>query len=474
MKRLEIKTIMDRYCEPAILLYRPFPPLGPGMTQSRLGGLPRLPQGVEWPRTRAGVPLHFLAEIHSKDLPAMGSPMPDEGVFFFFALIGESSDVFEDRGQGASRVLFVPSPGDEMVPPPADIPRIDGGYSSYERNFCLQGEAGFTVYPSWPIVGVPIRSWPDPWALPENVIDLMNDDFAPYDDMLWLARSSETLLATGKPVLPHTFQFGRIRSFARELKVHKDKEYLILPRFGRNREFSWVWRFIDRVSRHIRNNSYERSEFMSKGHVRSYGYSSPEEKAKEMEDLLAIQSQAEDWIRESSRHPQELPVGSSETARFETWLIDILKMESKGIRDIVSIAIDESLVDVMNFLWNLKESSNYDLGELFERFDVRYSQTECLEIKKAKPIPGIFEERGDFGIKGSWFFSCRVHQMLGHASRSQTQRSVEGNEVLLLHLESDPALEFSFGDGGEIEFLIDKDDLDAWRFDRAWAILECS
>ena len=64
--------------------------------------------------------------------------------------------------------------------------------------------------------------------------------------------------------------------------------------------------------------------------------------------------------------------------------------------------------------------------------------------------------------------------MLGHASRSQTQRPVMGNDVLLLHLESDPAFEFSFGDGGEIEFLIDKDDLEARRFDRAWAILECT
>ena len=474
MNRLEIKKIMDRYCEPAILLHRPFPPIDPGMTQSRLGGLPRLPQGVEWPRTAAGVPLHFLAEIHSKDLPAMGPLMPDEGVFFFFALIGESADVFEDRSQGASRVLFVPSRGEEMVPPPSDIPRIDGGYSRYERYFCLEGEPGFTVYPSWPVVGVPIRSWPDPWALPENVIDLMNDNFAPYDDMLWLARSSEILLATGKPILPSTLQSEKMWQFGRILATSKDKEHIVLPRFGRDRSFSWVWRFIDRTSRYIRNISHERLEFRTKKYVSSYDSLKPDEKEKQIDDLRIIQSQAEDWIREASRHRQEAPVDSSETARFETWLIDVLKMESNIARHIIPLAIDDSLRDVMNFLWKRREEDGLDLDGVFEHFDIRYSQMTCSTIKKSKPIPGILEAREDLNIRGSWSFSCSAHQMLGHASRSQTQRPVAGNEVLLLHLESDQALEFSFGDGGEIEFLIDKDDLDARRFDRAWAILECT
>lgn len=80
-------------------------------TKSRLGGLPSLPDHIEWPRqTVSGTPLHFLAQIDpSTPLdPAIDDVrLPSHGMLFFFADIEEEMLWgFEDRGDqyAATRV----------------------------------------------------------------------------------------------------------------------------------------------------------------------------------------------------------------------------------------------------------------------------------------------------------------------------------------------------------------------------------
>ena len=61
---------------------------------SHLGGMPSLPEGMEWPRDANGAALHFLAQIDLSTLPAsgivdfQGKPLPEfprEGALYFFA-----------------------------------------------------------------------------------------------------------------------------------------------------------------------------------------------------------------------------------------------------------------------------------------------------------------------------------------------------------------------------------------------------
>jgi hypothetical protein len=63
----------------------------------------------------------------------------------------------------------------------------------------------------------------------------------------------------------------------------------------------------------------------------------------------------------------------------------------------------------------------------------------------------------------------RHHQIFGNARCSQYARPIRRAEHLLLQLESDDGVDFSFCDPGEITFWIDQDDLKRGQFDRAWA-----
>ena len=76
----------DALAEPAVFLIRERAP----QSRSRIGGLPHLPDGLDWPEEQ-----HFLAEIHLDEIPRAAAPdaLPQSGVFFFFA------DLMElDRG----------------------------------------------------------------------------------------------------------------------------------------------------------------------------------------------------------------------------------------------------------------------------------------------------------------------------------------------------------------------------------------
>jgi len=85
-------------------------------TQSRLGGLPTLPAGQDWPRVDAtGQPLAFLAQIDCADLPTLhnASPLPRNGQLLFFADIGHddrvaSAVIHTNAGSGPLRTSPLP------------------------------------------------------------------------------------------------------------------------------------------------------------------------------------------------------------------------------------------------------------------------------------------------------------------------------------------------------------------------------
>ena len=84
-------------------------------SNSSFGGLPRLPEGVEWPRGPRS-PYHFLASIHLEELPvsAITSDFPRSGVLYFFLDLSEGHSV-----DGA--VLYVEREAETQSTPPDDL-----------------------------------------------------------------------------------------------------------------------------------------------------------------------------------------------------------------------------------------------------------------------------------------------------------------------------------------------------------------
>jgi hypothetical protein len=96
---------------------------------SHLGGVPSLPEGMEWPRAQNGSALHFLAQIDLSTLPAsgivdfQGKPLPEfprEGALYFFADC--ATYALWEQPQAAHRVLYSPTcRGARPLQPPADL-----------------------------------------------------------------------------------------------------------------------------------------------------------------------------------------------------------------------------------------------------------------------------------------------------------------------------------------------------------------
>jgi hypothetical protein len=79
-----------------------------------LGGLPMLPEDVEWPEWKDHGPLNFIAAIDCSQLPAadLDIPLPASGqlLFFYFDGLGDSSVVYSDADSvfNGTRVLYIP------------------------------------------------------------------------------------------------------------------------------------------------------------------------------------------------------------------------------------------------------------------------------------------------------------------------------------------------------------------------------
>ncbi|NXY96563.1 DUF1963 domain-containing protein [Streptomyces sp. BR123] len=94
---------------------------------ARLGGLPRLPDGIPWPTGPAGAPLAFVAAVDCTALPAgaLDVPLPPEGVLAFFAsapLDGGPDGRYRSGAAGTTpgRVVHLPAdaPGSVRTAPP--------------------------------------------------------------------------------------------------------------------------------------------------------------------------------------------------------------------------------------------------------------------------------------------------------------------------------------------------------------------
>jgi len=92
---------------------------------SRLGGLPDLPPGAEWPRSPDGRPLAFLAQINLADTQGvrLDPPLPGTGQMYFFYNAQDQPGGYDEADQGHWRVLVAEANAADLrrTEPPAEL-----------------------------------------------------------------------------------------------------------------------------------------------------------------------------------------------------------------------------------------------------------------------------------------------------------------------------------------------------------------
>ncbi len=411
MNEQEIEALMEQSREPAVMLHRPYPPNKLPKTNSWLGGLPALPPGTDWPRNAKNIPLHFLAQIDCSELPPTDGILPDTGTLFFFARIDEEmSWLWDGDVRDGCSVIHGPA-GDAPVPAPDDLPPIMGEYAAYERDFKLPGDPPFNVYPRWPITTLPIQTWPDYSALPDDRHkDMGHEDYVAYSEAVDQARAAE---------------FERIAGKSDPIP---DSRSSLLPT-EQTPAFPQSWVMVDRIARRLANSVQDSIEVKSR--------MDPEwSSGEEIRRFEAVYDASVKWVEAVADKGLASDPSDEIKGQFSEWLSG-LPGKYPGLSHNVSLAIESGMLSAIQFAANSPDVASAIPEAYFTEFEHR-----------------------------NWRRKSTCHQMLGNAASSQEAAPVERDEILLLYLMSDYAVDFMFCDVGEIEFWIKKDDLAARRFDR--------
>lgn len=168
-----ITALLEATRRPALMLHRPYPPVDLPPTRSHVGGLPNLPESIPWPwppETNPGPvtrPLHFIAQIDLAELPqpdpSSNQPhLPAEGMLFFFIDQAKETHWGDFLPSQIGRVIYAPHvPADQPErQPPDELPDIGESRNWADARAHLPGDAWARVFPSWPLVGLPIDTWP--------------------------------------------------------------------------------------------------------------------------------------------------------------------------------------------------------------------------------------------------------------------------------------------------------------------------
>lgn len=431
MDKNEIYTVMARHCEPAIMLHRPYPLTSAHKGRSYLGGTPSLPRSLEWPRTRAGIPLHFLAQIDCSELPSSNGVLPENGVLFFFARIDDEV-VWEDETHfDDCRVLFTANAEEAPVPAPSDLPSLEGGYSNFEENFMLPGDPVYSTYPKWPVDFLAIDSWPDASALPNYHDD--ENPLSEYKKAVNHARSAEADRATGLPPALKETEYVTICQLLGILSPRNDSERRSLPYEGR--VFPQLWIMVDRVARCLANWA---GEWLSRDSAERYNL---------VVEFQTIQRDAIRWVETATTAGLNEQPFLEQRLAFKDWLIALSEHESIHVSNNAYNQVARGMASALQYV-----AMRPDL--------LPTVPSSYLDAVAGKLMPNYSFSDGPNRIS---------HQMLGNAKSAQQANPVDREEVLLLQLISDPGVNFMFCDMGEAEFWISKDDLANRQFDRVRA-----
>lgn len=441
MEDTRFDAYFARHRRDAVLLHRPYPPQCAPRTNSKFGGLPRLPDHYEWPRDGNGVPLHFLAQIDCADI-AFETALPERGVLFFFAREEEEQIWNDDRvNKDAARVIYALD-AFAMTPlraHPDDLEPVGGGdYPPRAwRELLPPGEQGSAVHVEWPIQPLAIETWPD--ALFEEPAEQGNG---------WLTRLSAMLQPKAPPIDWQAYD-ARQKSYAERLEALRGQAHWKAT--GQARDAG------ERPIFHDHHMAQAIFEYADKGPlaypqhwvqveyaVRAFINDFRDGRTHPILDEAQLPA-ARGWLEKAQQASAEQAVAVSDHAAFRDWLMTLEKPREDEPPNAAPYAqfVFTSLLSQIRF-W-------------------------AGDPARAASIPPHIYEAMRFYFVGETVWGLQYSQMMGHAPSTQEPLHPDDPMLCLLNLASDEGLGWMFGDVGNATFYISREDLARRDFSRVEA-----
>jgi len=428
-------ALFVRYRRDAILLHRPYPPHAGPPTNSKFGGLPRLPTDYAWPRDANNKPLHFLAQIDCADIK-VPTPLPERGVLFFFGRDDDEQMWDADNAPGNSTSVIYALNAFALTPlrdHPADLAPIGGTYFKAKawQNLLLKDEVGPSVHVEWPIQPLQIDSWPDTlfddpandngqfdWlqALRHRLLrkpqPSWEDEQRRYDayaDRHQSLRAETFSRATGKTILPWD-PTSDGRDVAQKLFEWADCGPEAFPYF-------WI-----------------QIEYAARTFIGSFGDNTthPIYSDKQLPAAAA-------WLDKAQAADGSAPVSDADKSSFRSWLMTLEKPR-------------EGPPNPMPYAQCIFHAVRLNIRS--------WAGDPALAAKIASFVYAEMEPH----MSGNSVWGLQYSQMLGHAPSAQEPLHPDDPTLCLLNLASDPVLGWMFGDVGNATFYISPDALSRFDF----------
>jgi uncharacterized protein YwqG len=484
-----VNELMDRFAKPCIHLHRPFPPPRGWRWRSKFGGLPNLPDDIEWPRSlerhgaRGHITLPFMAQIDCSELPPNDAGLPTSGMLFFFANIDGS---LGDPADSWRRVIYVPDVAADTPPrqPPSGLPAFGtaelAGRGYLGSPYPLGHRYGHE--PDDPLAGKVFFEWPMQFVVTDSYprTDDVCDTRAWHDLVRLCERHAEEERANGGN---DWWDEGTLADYygdaSGDRKAQKLYAALGLPRPSGEHppRAEKVWRHVDSllqgafpptaafiseiataIDNTLRDKAIEQQgrgysqvpprtddgrmfEQLSGRILGMFGRREspplqpmlPPPGADWLADLEIVRQEAAEWLAFSRALAADHPLDGETRARFLAWLD---AFEDHGFSRIAG--------------------HEPQVGDIYYIFNAAMFQLARL----APSHPAIRAHFPDELFAMYHFMSGGSHhQMLGHFPCSQQPQARGANMVPLLSLSYDAVPDFRICDVGELQFFIDARDL---------------
>ena len=445
----KIDSLFRRYRRDAVLLHRPYPPHEAPRTNSKFGGLPRLPDRYEWPRTIYGTPLHFFAQIDCADIP-FSSPLPERGVLFFFGLDDSDQAWDIDGPEGDCRVLyaldaFASTPPREA---PSDLrPIRDDIAHAASGKFLLAGEAGPALHVEWPIKPLRVDSWPGFGALPEQLAE-PDRRWGLFGNPAAAGQGFAAILASRARAEEEYLQefdaYAEARAERSTASVAAAAGQALDRRGGgrdKDLEIATALLFGPDGGPGPWPDRWIHAHYFARALIHRPDY------VVDAQSGPGLAAAGSDWLARSLGQPLTAEMAAADRGAFRDWVTSIRSPHDvRPIADSVARLIMDATAAAIR-AW----AGDRDLAALI-----------------SPDIYAAMKSRLD----GSSWWGPEYSQMLGHAPSTQDPLPLDDPTICLLNLASDYALGWMFGDAGHATFWISPQDLARRDFGKVRATVE--